>query len=265
LSDNSIVQSAAPSPNAGVKRGLPTSGLPVAEESASKLWNIARLGMTTNEAFAKQLGRKAASGSTWDTTIALLRGLGLVRHDGGQIGLSPLGQQLVNISNPDAQVEARRTALLNLKAYRELVDSFAGTELPELSVLASRLQYDYGKSTDLAMKAAEAFIESVRHADMVDGNNVLHRGGTSASTASLQVDVTYPGDPLVEEEMAAAEIDRAFEAEAEANEEEFGEEPWDDVAEVQPTGMTVAVSVTLDLSRYRADEVVQILRALNGR
>src|SRR5690348_1813979 len=84
------------SANRGVKKGLPNIGLQTAENLASQLWAIARLGTTSKEAYAKQLGAKVASGSTWSTRVALLRGFGLIRIEADKIGLSPLGQQLVN-------------------------------------------------------------------------------------------------------------------------------------------------------------------------
>jgi hypothetical protein len=253
--------------NRGVKKGLPSVGLSVAESSASKLWDIARLGMTSKEAFAKQLGWNRASGNHWDTRIALLRGFNLIRMDGDQIGLSELGQKLVNVSNVDGQGEARRTALLNLKAYRELVNSFDGTEVPELVTLSSRLQFEYGKSTDFAQKAAQAFVESVRHAGMVDESNIIRKTGAGddreVTREREQASIPEPREVAEEADADDAELDRAFEAEDESRNEENLDQALESssVLEGRPQ-RSLSVSVSLDLSKYRADEVIQILQSL---
>ncbi|WP_143194096.1 hypothetical protein [Micromonospora sp. CB01531] len=262
--------SSTPARNPAFKKGLPSQGLSVAESSASKLWNIARLGMTSKEAFAKQLGWNRASGNHWDTRIALLRGFKLINIDGEQIGLSELGQKLVNTSNADGQREARRIALLNLKAYRELVDSFDGTELPQLSALSSRLQFDYGKSAEFAEKAAQAFVESLHHAGMVDGLNIVRKAGIGdmppANADQEQASIPVQRDVVEDTDADDAELDRAFEAEDEPPHEEDPEQSIESTsrpgaAYPQPA---LSISVSLDLSKYRADEVIQILQSLRG-
>jgi hypothetical protein len=251
------------SPNRGVKRGLPDVGLPTAEQSAAKLWSVARRGTTSKEAYAKQLGWNKTSGNHWDKRMALLRGFGLIKATNDQIGLSELGLQIVNESNPDGQIIARRTALMKLKAYRELVESFDGTALPDITVLASRLQYDYGKKEEFAGKAAQAFVDSLKHARMLDDTNTVHREGCNSNqeTALVVTDVTGLDDGDDND----TELDRAFNAE----EEEHGAIEGDVGATVETENInlpavTVSMSVNLDLSKYRADEVVQILRALGA-
>jgi len=250
-------------PNRGVKRGLPNVGLPVAESSATMLWSIARLGMTSKEAFAKQLGWNKASGNHWDTRLALLRGFKLVKVEGDQIGLSELGQKLVNDSNSESQRDARRTALLNLKAYQELVDSFNGTALPDLSALASRLRFDYGKSAEFAEKAAQAFVDSLRHANMVDASNIVRKDGAGEPPAPASGAVE--SQPTDDED---DELDRAFEAADDGSAREEVSDDATDTAGGLPADSNipgnVSISATLDLSRYRADEVIEILRALRG-
>lgn len=247
--------------NKGVKKGLPVNGLPTAEEAATKLWGVARLGRTSPEAFARQFGPKVkASGSTWDTRIALLRGFKLIETDVNQIGLSELGQQIVNTSNPEAQTAARRAAMMHLRAYRDLIESFDGTELPEIDVLASRLQFEYGKNEDVAKRAAQAFAESLIHAEMQDAAGVVHRAGMPGNPV--------PGAPSLEatqdeEEADAAEIDAAF-AEADSEEDSLNETNAPLAAKTSPSDVDVSISVTVDLSSFSADDVVKILTALRG-
>lgn len=253
---------AAASPNRGVKRGLPTVGLPTAEESAGKLWEVARKGTTSKEAYARQFGWTKASGSHWDTRIALLRGFELIDIKGDQIGLSAVGLQLINVSNPLGQIEARRKSVMSLKAYRELIIDFDGTKLPDINVLASRLQYDYGKKPDLAAKAARAFVDSLTSAQMVDEGNVVHKGGfTSGGEEGI---VNEPADSIDVYDEDDLELDRALDGQEDETEEIVDKwSPSGTYESSAPSSSTsVSIAVNLDLSNYRADEVIEILRAL---
>jgi hypothetical protein len=260
------------SANKGVKRGLPETGLPTTAVAAQKLWDVARLGTVTPEAYASQFGSKAkASGGGWAARIATLRGFRLIRFAGKNIGLSELGMQLVNTSDPAGQIKARRSAVMNLKAYRDLVEAFDGTPLIEKSALAAKLQFEYGKTSDFAQHAAQAFIDSLKFAEMLDQDNIVRSQGIVAvpATASVsaaqepdeaQGDLLTVNDPREEtgdDEEDAAEIDRAF----------SGDELAEDAVSASPVpniniGSAVTLTMTLDLSNFRAEEVVQILSAL---
>lgn len=248
--------------NKGVKQGLPASGLPSAEDAATKLWNVARLGTVPPEAFARQFGDKAkASGGAWSTRIAILRGFKLIRHEEKNIGLSELGRQIVDKSNPRAQREARRTAVLNLKAYRDLMESFSGAALPELEALATRLQFEYGKTEDFATRAAKAFVESLKHAEMLVADKIVTRDGVTGSSAPTPNPLASPAYEIEDEtadELSDAEIDAAF------DEEELGDEVGEESAEEGDAHLatSITLSVKLDLSQFRAEEVIQILKAL---
>lgn len=247
--------------NKGVKRGLPLDGLSGAAQSATALWEVARLGLAPNQAFAKKLGRKSASGGGWSRLVAVLRGFGLVHTEGAQIGLSSLGQELVNGSDPAQQVAARRTALLHLKAYRDLVQGFDGTVLPDLATLASRLKFEYGKKDDFAEKAAQAFLDSLAFAEMVDAGGIVRKNGADAA-----VD---PGPDQGDEDDQADLIDDAFESDDDDDDEFVADNAGEGIDDVFLGGNVrgsaqVNISVSLDLSKYRADEVIQILNVLNG-
>lgn len=249
--------------NKGVKQGLPAFGLPSAEDAATKLWGVARLGTAAPEAFARQFGERAkASGSTWDTRIALLRGLKLVRQEEKNIGLSALGLQLVDKSNPQGQRAARRAAVLNLKAYRELVEAFNGEILPEMDALATKLQFEYGKTEEFAKRAAKAFVESLEHAEMLGAGNVVLKDGNLPAEPSHQP--AFEQDDRAGDEAEAkadAEIDAAFDSEEDGAGDAL-ERASDDDRHGTAVPPNVTLSMTLDLSRFRADEVVQIISAL---
>jgi hypothetical protein len=265
MTESTVPSTTGTSANRGVKRGLPAIGLSAAEDAAAKLWAVARLGTASPEAFARQFDEKAkASGSTWDTRIAMLRGFKLVRFEDKQIGLSELGQQLLNTSDPSGQTKARQAAVMNLKAYRELVESFNGTELPAATALANKLQFEYGKTEDFAKRAAQAFADSLKHAEMLDEGNVVCKEGVRVSTAVVPpstAPIVEEAPEKTEDEIQAVEIDRAFDDEQDNNAEEastIGFEP-----NRRDVGTpNVSLALTLDLSNFRADEVIKIIGAL---
>ncbi|WP_156096697.1 hypothetical protein [Amycolatopsis jejuensis] len=245
--------------NRGVKQGLPATGLPAAEGAAAKLWAVARLGTASPEAFARQFGEKTkASGSTWDTRMAMLRGFKLLRFEGKMIGLSELGQQLLDASNPAGQSKARQTAFMNLKAYRELVEAFNGTKLPDATVIATKLQFEYGKTDDFARRAATAFTDSLKHALMLDDDNFVRKEGVATSAKETVNSVGTAGDVAEsdpDDETQAAEIDRAFDEEAEG---EIKQELNGHLSFVP----NMSLSLTLDLSNFRTEDVIKILSTL---
>jgi hypothetical protein len=253
--------SAGATPTKGWKKGLPQADLKDAEEWAGKLWGCARLSSASAEVFAKELGLKSASGGRWDVKLALLRNYKLIKVDGDQISLTPLGQRLINGSDREQQAAARREAMQTLKAYKDLLDTYAGTPLPEKSSLAGKLEFEYGKTTANAEAAAQAFLDSLAHAQMVTADGMVSLTGEAPGP-------TPNSEPVVEDEdEQAAEALDAAEEELEAEESaavtaDPDEEKNDEQLTVRRAAGPVSLAVTLDLSQFRADEVVQILREL---
>lgn len=258
--------------NKGFKKGIPATGLPVAEDAAEKLWSVARRGTASQDAFARQFGSNTkASGGAWRSRIAMLRGFNLIRLDGTEVGLSDLGLQIVNPSEPAKQIGARQTAVMHLKAYRELVDDFDGTQLPDATTLATRLQFDYGRTPEMATRAADAFIESLKHAQMIDDNGFVRKAGiTGAATTPLiePPPVDSPAEELTEAdaEAQAEEIENALQEEGGLNAEQADDNPDFRSSRTGPPIGTqnhqLTLNVTLDLSNFRAEDVIQILGAL---
>lgn len=251
------------SPPKGWKKGLPQQGLRTAEDSARKLWDVARYSTTSLDGFAKALGMKSPKGGAWDVRIALLRGYKLIELDGDQIKLSPLGQRLINQSDLAQQTDARREAMRNLKAYKDLVDTYAGTPAPDKSALGTRLQFDYGKSPANAEVAAQAFLDSLEYARMLTSGGVVTVDGTDPGAKDEALDD--------EDDRAAEELDAALEElESEEGQDQGHDDELDEDVEQERNRVirnsagagAVTLNVTLDLSSFRANDVLEILREL---
>lgn len=257
--------------NRGVKRGLPTSGLRQAEASAGKLWEVARRSQVAKQVFATALGMTSTAGSSFRTRMAVLNGFGLIKADESQVGLSDLGITLLASVQPEEQRSARREAVLKLKAYRDIVETFEGTELPPRATLTAKLKFEYGKTDEFAGQAAEALVDSLNYAEMLDARDVVHKAGALQGEEGREESALGELTPA-EDDAASAEMELAFsQAEAEKEEEEQSDETADSdrvppfvVPAVGQPSLTsdVGVAVTLDLSNFRANEVIEILQAL---
>jgi hypothetical protein len=254
-------KSGAAAANAGVKRGLPARSLKDAESNAAKVWAVARRGSAPAGAVAAALGLKAASGGGWTRNLALLRAFGFVSVSDEDISLTDLGIAVVQDADPAHRQEARRTAFFKVRAYRELVDGYDGEELPPVANIASKLRYDYGKTEEMAQRAASAFVESLTHAGLLDGTMVrktsitpMPTDPTSASTPPVAPsghNNLQSSEEEVDDEDVADALDAAWDADQEDDEEPQALD-----------SANVSLSITLDLSKYRADEVIEILGAL---
>lgn len=154
---------------------------------------------------------------------------------------------------------------MSLKAYRELVESFNQTALPDPLVLATKLQFEYGKTEKFAARAAQSFIESLKHAEMIDPGNIVRKEGVvnvAPIVSLVPTSETVDESDQDSDQEDAAEIDRAFEEDG-------------NIAEPSEVGSVLvernvksgkvpnlSLSLTLDLSNFRADEVVRILGVL---
>jgi hypothetical protein len=255
--------STGPVPTKGWKKGLPRVGLKTAEEAAAKLWESARRSSCATDVFAKALGLTAASGSQWDLKLALLRGYKLIEFKDEQIALSPLGQRLINGADKQQQIAARREALQNLKAYKELIDTFVGTPLPTKESLATTLEYEYGKGRAVAEMSAQAFLNSLTFAQMVSPSGRVTLDGTDAATKPTRDSIVEKEDERAAEELDAAEEEIEAEEEIAASLDEVEDFAHDEeMVVLRHAAGGISLAVTLDLSQFRADEVIQILREL---
>lgn len=260
LSKGIMTDSSSTGSPKGWKKGLPLYGLKTAEETATKLWQSARLGSVSTDVFAKALGLKGKGGSAWDMRMALLRGYKLVTVDGDQVSLSPLGQRLINASDKEQQLAARREAMRTLKAYKDLLDTYVNTPVPEKASLAGKLEFEYGKTPANADTAAQAFLDSLVFAEMIAKSGLVRLDGEDPTGDN-------PGSEDDEDDRAADDLDAALdELEAEQREEALVEDEVvaDDEGQLVQRGSAgnTSLTVTLDLSQFRVDEVVRILREI---
>lgn len=265
---NDLEDRQVPGANAGVKRGLPAKSLIEAEASALKVWDAARLGVASKDAVATALGMKAASGGAWARAVALLRVFGLIEVKDGGVSLSTVGLDIVQDADADKRRTARLSAFMGVRPYAELLDAYKGTELPGLDKIASKLRFDYGKTEDAAAQSAKAFVDSIRHVGLLAGNWVVSGPERTAPDVVEEDGRAEPGNrdgaqdggEEVAEETPTPAPELEPEPEPPAVSSSRALVPIEHSSATRDGAVTLAI--TLDLSGFRPDEVVQILRSV---
>lgn len=221
------------------------------------MWEVAKKGVVAHDAYATQLGLKGASGGTWAAHLAFVRAFGLVTATKTQIRLSPIGLDIVQDHDAERRQAARRRAFLSVQAYKDLLESYDGKALPEISKIASRLQFDFGKKPETAKEATDAFVESLKHVGLMDSENIVRQAGAGSAPPVVGevAEVSPDEDEEDLEDLEEDELEWTDEAETPEELESFS-------GEQGARADAVSLHVTLDLSSYRADEVVEILSAL---
>lgn len=271
------------------KRGVPRISLEVAEGYAKHLWTVARGGTTSEAVLARQIGgeKAKASGGTWRTKVASLNYWGLIEPQAGaQLKLSDIGLRIVRESEPHTVAAARREAVLQVKAYENILQEANGHELPATAGIAGKFHYDYEMSEADAERAAEAFVESVKRAAMVGDDGVVRLSAGEEQTlhgpdASGDVNGTSEEEPPEPDQAPEDELPED-DGSAQGQTTEVSPSSWrvggpKGVGRIEAQvdhGMVrhrvsapssdpdLSVRVKIDMTHWNADDVIKVLATL---
>lgn len=278
--DEGTEESSAASSRPRSKNGIPRVSLATAESYARGVWTAARAGEAVPVAVARAISGKdstKASGGAWRTKITALRVFSLVeRLKSENLKLSSIGLGIVNQADADKQREARRDAVMSVDSYAQILNNSNGHELPGSNSIAGTFEYEYSLATDDAKAATTAFLESVKHAELVDDAGVVHLDGSYVAPAVEEVDddedvpdgsETRDETPNGEDARGAAQEDLSTPAPAGStapDQQKIGHQgqsrPQVPRVLTQPSG--VDLNVTLDMSDWAVDDVIAVLRIL---
>lgn len=232
---------------------IPRAGLESAEELARKLWDLSRGSAVEKGAFGKHIGNKETSGP-FATKLALLRYFSLVEDVDGKIQLSTIGRDIVRDDAPAKREAARQQAFRGVPNYQSLLDRFVDHGLPTVDSLATTLHYEFSLKEDAANKAASAFIESAKLADLADEAGAVNVGEPSPAE--------QPEETEQPEEIGGVNGQREESAPQTATSSAPPVHPLEQ--RVVSSAAHVSVSVSLDLSAFDVDEVLRILAAIGA-
>jgi ribosomal protein L12E/L44/L45/RPP1/RPP2 len=135
----------------------------------------------------REMGVKKVTDRQWAYGIPAATQFGLIervgRGDEGRIKLTELANRIVLPTNNDEARAAKVAAFKTPELYATLLEKFAGHPQPTKDGLKNLLHRDYGIVESMAPNAAEAFLESLKEADLVNSSNIVV-GTASAPAAS---------------------------------------------------------------------------------
>jgi hypothetical protein len=131
----------------------------------------------------KEMGIEKITDRKWAYGIPAAKQFGLVerigRGDTGRIKLTDLGQR-VALPGPGEEKLSKVTALRTPPLYAKLLERYAGHPVPPKEGLKNILHREYGIVESMAPGAAEAFIESLQTAGVVNEQNLIMVDGAES-------------------------------------------------------------------------------------
>jgi hypothetical protein len=137
----------------------------------------------------KEMGIDKVTDRKWAYGIPAAKQFGLVervgRGDAGRIKLTDLGQR-VALPGPGEEKLSKVTALRAPPLYAKLLERYAGHPVPPKEGLKNILHREYDIVESMAPGAAEAFIDSLHTAGVVNEQNlILIDGAPSQAKAAI--------------------------------------------------------------------------------
>jgi hypothetical protein len=125
------------------------------------------------------------------------------RGDDAQVKLTDLGRRIALPGTPDEERATKASAVKTPELYLKLLEQFAGAPVPSKEALKNILQRDYKIVESMAGNAADAFLDSLKIAELIAPNGTLSFDAQPRSedkpekTDEPKVDTAPPGTQLV--------------------------------------------------------------------
>lgn len=143
---------------------------------------------------AKAIGMGAKS-SMLDTLAraSVLYGLTSGTRAASHMSLEKIGRDIVYAPNPDAELNAKRRAFLNVEIFSKVLEYYKGNQLPELDFLSNTLSSEFGLAVDWHEEFRRIFLENCEFVEIGASWSGLE-GASSSRVASRKRE---PQSPVV--------------------------------------------------------------------
>jgi len=142
------------------------------EEAINLIQVVSKLGRkNVSESSVAADVSKSVTNSGFIGRISSAKQFGLISKVGGKLTLTQLGNEIMFPSDDLTKAEAIKKAFTMPTLYKELIDGFIGTKIPEHTSLGNRL-LDYGIEVKAKDVAAKVFIKSAEYAEVIQ-NGIL--------------------------------------------------------------------------------------------
>jgi hypothetical protein len=135
------------------------------------------------------------------------------RGDDAKIKLTELGLRLALPGTPEEERASKAAAVKSPDLYTRLLERFANCPMPSKEVLKRLLQRDFGIVESMAGGAADAFLDSVKVAELITPQGVLSINGqvtTDGAPPLGNLDVSPPPHRENEEVTQIVRVPREF-------------------------------------------------------
>jgi hypothetical protein len=136
-----------------------------------------------SSAVMAQMGVPKTTDRRWAYGIPAAAQFGLIervgRGDDGRIKLTELATRIVLPTTPEEGMAARVAAFRTPQLYSKLLERFAGHPVPQKEGLRNLLFREFGIVESMAAYAAEAFLDSLKDAGLVNANNSISVNGAA--------------------------------------------------------------------------------------
>ncbi len=146
---------------------------------------------------AKQFGYSSGQNGAFNALRSSASSFGLIKYPSS--GYVSLSEQWINAFNSEDTNEieqARRIAVNQPTLYRQLLNDYAERQLPNPDKLTRDLHLNqkYGILKDAASVAAQTFLDSVNHAEMVDARGFLRVDNSEAHSTNMEQQKVTPSN-----------------------------------------------------------------------
>jgi hypothetical protein len=157
-----------------------------------------------NADIMREMGVSKTTDRLWAYGIPGASYFGLIerigRGEAGRIKLTDLGLQIALPGTPTEERTAKVAAIQKPELYALLLEKFAGHPVPSKDGLKNILQRDFKIVESMAPNAAEAFIDSLKVAELVSPtNSILALGDGPPPMASEKPRIAPPGETVSNE------------------------------------------------------------------
>ncbi len=171
------------------------------EKAVLFIENVSKLGgsSVSAEAVAADMN-KSTTNSTFIGRVSSARQFGLVDLGKGRLSLTALAQRILYPVSTLDQQAAKKEAFSNPPLYKDLISSFRGKKIPEMSSLGNILKLDYGIQTAAREIAASNFVSSAEFGGLLKNGLLVmaddfstNSGDTPEPTGNEELATNTPG------------------------------------------------------------------------
>ena len=157
------------------------------EEAISLVSLVSKLGRknVSEKAVAAETG-KSITNSGFIGRMSSAKQFALISKEGGKLSLTQLGNEIMFPQDEASKTDAIKRAFIMPTLYKELVDAFGGTKIPEYNSLGNRLINDHGIEVGAKDVAAKNFISSAEYAGVIQNGILVIESDSSEQSSAGQ-------------------------------------------------------------------------------